>query len=573
MVFRMRVFIGLITCLAVLTEGLQDECSSLMTYRQFTEFLSESPACYRNGCGATPASSMSSMCPASAPCHVLWDFMFDAYQNNWCSNCRNDIACRIPGWPILSATSVCNAIPHDWLYDTDGRCCIASSEPFDIAQWISKLCNGSEWRKPFNYYAGMAKDDWAEWMEPWNWTFRYKTPAGSPPQVDNIPQCAPPATVLSILWIENLAEIGAIVLDVLAFWVLTVRPWRRRWDWPAILCGPDEGREFGRPGSGILNAVFGIVASVVAAVSAHNTPGYSDLPIADQFLLHCTRPTMNGLNFFALRIFPTLIEESVKRSDPEKLNHQRISESRTRTTNIIIGVAYAEAIQQFLGLISLARVANAGRSKGFFIPGALLPYWRGEFTLTMYAGALLSTILSPVFFLSLVIFILVWEDERDHKRKEQIQLHLRKELRNPQSPLFRRHMQMMQREGLEMARQGDPNRRGWKALQILRDGVTWLRVRLRIGKLPQGFNSRILLDHIKYGRTLREELNAHAALLQAAMTPIEPMNTTVAPDSMDTITNYPKPGALNVPGYHTEATDVAGIATRMRVLLLSERLR
>lgn len=167
----------IVLSLSTVTTASQSQCGGLITYNQYTTLLNQTQPniqCFREGCSAPlPASTMSSQCPQSSSCSALWDILQDQWQRDWCATCPDDIACRIPGWPILNATAACAVIPHNWVFSTSGQCCVSDDEPFQLAAWIGSFCNGSQWRAPFDYYGGMAKEDWEEWIEPWNWTVCY----------------------------------------------------------------------------------------------------------------------------------------------------------------------------------------------------------------------------------------------------------------------------------------------------------------------------------------------------------------------------------------------------------------
>src|SRR5215469_14667531 len=88
--------------------------------------------------------------------------------NQWCSRASRDPACRIRGWPVLNATSVC-APSQPWLFGDSGGCCSEASQAIDLANWVAIMCNGT-WQDQFKSYALMAQSDWWQWELPWNWT-------------------------------------------------------------------------------------------------------------------------------------------------------------------------------------------------------------------------------------------------------------------------------------------------------------------------------------------------------------------------------------------------------------------
>ena len=113
---------------------------------------------------------MSPTCSVTQSCTHLWDFLGIQWQADQCTtpDCRGDVACRIPGWPVLNITSTCTTGPQEWLFSTSntGAYCASEDEFFALADWVGGLCNGSEWRSPFVYYISMAREDWEEWIAP-----------------------------------------------------------------------------------------------------------------------------------------------------------------------------------------------------------------------------------------------------------------------------------------------------------------------------------------------------------------------------------------------------------------------
>ena len=173
LVLKLGTLLLLFLCQSRLFAAAQDTCGSLITYRQYSTELEAAPQCFIDGCTSqTKPASMSDVCPQGHACSELWNLISDKYQQDWCSSCTQDVACRISGWPILNASALCDTAPNTWIFGTTGSCCTTGNEPFELAEWIGTMCNGSEWRKPFEYYGGMAQLDWEEWLLPWNWTVR-----------------------------------------------------------------------------------------------------------------------------------------------------------------------------------------------------------------------------------------------------------------------------------------------------------------------------------------------------------------------------------------------------------------
>ncbi|KAK3368336.1 hypothetical protein B0H63DRAFT_75188 [Podospora didyma] len=396
------------------------QCGSLITYRQHEILLSSAPACLQNGCGVpSPAESMSSICPLSSPCSVLWEIMRVNWQPDWCgqaaSLCPGDVACRIWSWPILNATAACSATPNDWLFSATntGGCCAAGDEPFMLSDWVALLCNGSAWREPFVYYGGMAPLDWAEWIEPWNWTV-------SPRDDALIQHCPSSASMLASFAEENLISLGEIILQTALYWmflqfnfrfnILNRLAMRQVHRWERSLVG------------GVLAGISVVVSNFLTAVQWSLTPGYSNIPIGYLGLLLCARPSAIGLLCFLDMLLSDWLARKIaglrtrfhprEAADPIRDNADRHvhglpdspGEGRAKQflANLAMTMAVAEVIIQISSLYSLYKTAVEGGHKGFYQPEALTPFWRGHEALWMYAGALLHCIFSWFSFFSLV---------------------------------------------------------------------------------------------------------------------------------------------------------------------------
>jgi hypothetical protein len=204
-------------------------CGSLITYRQLSALLETAPRCFRTGCSSdtTPSwqasfcdddvsccsnnvsiRSISSACWPQSPCSTLWSIIDNETQLDRCNLCTDDIACRIAGWPVLNASSICEFQPQDWLFYTNGKCSTSGSEPFRLAEWIGSLCD-RDWRRPFEFYGGMAREDWEEWIQPWNWTVRAENTST---QCISLPDCPSASHGLWVFFAQNL--VMAVLLPV-----------------------------------------------------------------------------------------------------------------------------------------------------------------------------------------------------------------------------------------------------------------------------------------------------------------------------------------------------------------------
>jgi hypothetical protein len=158
--YRMSAnILSLILLLAASTDGKATSCGALITYNQFSKVLESAPKCFQSGCGGSNLTTMSSSCASQSACFPLWRIFNQEYQQPWCETCPGDVACRISGWPVLNATTACNMSPNVWLFGNG--CCTNGNEPLDLSTWVQTICN-TTWRDQFEYYDGMAQQDWLQ---------------------------------------------------------------------------------------------------------------------------------------------------------------------------------------------------------------------------------------------------------------------------------------------------------------------------------------------------------------------------------------------------------------------------
>jgi hypothetical protein len=374
----------------------ESTCGSLVTYRQYSVLLDNAPSCFRNGCGGNDtASSMSSTCPGSAPCSQLWDLLQGQYQQDWCENCKNDVACRIPGWPVLNATAVCDISPHTWLFGAQGNCCSSGNDPFELAKWIGSFCNGSDWRTFFSKYGWMAEQDWAEYILPWNYTVAPQGVNSHNQQL--VPECSKTPWYLGVFFLENMFFLSCAIL----FGVVRLRwiklkennrdPIQRLFWWRK-----NSRKEHNHPGIltqsflgaylpimvGVFLAGIQIGFAMASARIIRNHEGYGQTNVSHLGLLFCSRPRLTWLAC-VLGLF--------RRSLPRR--YFKMRHSRTAAKAVLAGVAVSstvsEGIMQIVGIYYMSITADSGRHKGFYAPNHLTPYWKGRDAMIMYAGALM----------------------------------------------------------------------------------------------------------------------------------------------------------------------------------------
>ena len=387
-------------CLWIRLSGLvtaQLNCGSLITYNQFDALLSEpQPECFRNGCEPSPANTISSTCNPNSPCYALWKILQTNFQPDWCASCSSDIACRIPGWPVLNATAACAVTPHEWLFTTGGSgCCTSDDEPVELAHWIGTMCNGSEWRQPFAYYGGMAREDWEEWILPWNWTLTAKNSS----KIDvPEPKCPGFNSIGKTFMTDNLVRLAASIFEVgltLGFC------WKRR-------RGLDNSFWILAVIGGIVSAALWLVQNFLIAQFVAIRPGYEDVPVGQLMLILCTAPNITillcGLGFW-IPIFE--LEHPFRTSPIRGLRRQNAAtEIRQYFAKVVLSTATTAMLMQIIAGVYFFKTAHGGDSKGFYRYGHLTRYWRGVPAYTMYAGALTWAICFVFTILSLYVLAL-----------------------------------------------------------------------------------------------------------------------------------------------------------------------
>jgi hypothetical protein len=374
------------------------QCGTLITYRQYSVLLDSAPKCFRDGCGnPPPADSMSSSCTTDSPCYPLWSYLRSDWQEDYCAHCSGDLACRLPGWPVLNATAACDTSPDRWLFSGTGNCCVnTEQEPFALADWISTICNASEpWRAPFAYYGGMAMEDWEEYIEPWNWTLGLNYTDRSTPPVS----CTSAVDLFVVFFQENATSLGSYIAAILGFYLLIVfgHPLLHLQDHyvekkasRALLYGLGAGGAW-------------IMGNFLSALVWQRYAGFESTPLGELGLLLCSRPSAVGFLCIINMSGPRLLFHSPLRQMAQQHRDLRLHMTNTWLAYWGFRLAVAEFIVQMSGCaIFFIASISAGR-KGLLIAGNLSPFWRGDEALIMYRGALVHVIFFfPASFLLLI---------------------------------------------------------------------------------------------------------------------------------------------------------------------------
>lgn len=388
-------FLLIIIQLVQIVRGESAGCGSLVTYRQYTVLLDQAPQCYRHGCGTgnTSLTTISSSCSPLAPCYGLWKLISDRFHSDWCESCpHHDVACRIRGWPILNTTSMCQSVPNDWIFYSDGDCCNSGTEPFEIAKWIGRMCDET-WRDPFKFYGGMAKEDWEEWVQPWNWTVR---PLNSTNQPTLQPQCPGASSYLRLFFKDTIITLVEAVFEACwKYWRYNRqkdnpnKKTRQRRFWRALQAlwlklpyttefNPDVIQWFV---VGVGHALQIIVSSIWSAAIVHNTPGYQHVSIVRLAVLFCARPRMVWMACLLILI------------------------SHEVFVNAALSVALAEWILQVVGACYLFSTTNTGHVRDFYHLNHLTPFWRGYDAHVMYSGSLFWAVVFGFFLVAFGVFM------------------------------------------------------------------------------------------------------------------------------------------------------------------------
>ncbi|MCJ1253622.1 hypothetical protein MMC24_001434 [Lignoscripta atroalba] len=277
---------------------------------------------------------------------------------------------------------MCEFVPQNWLFYVDGGCCISGTQPFNIAEWIGDMCN-EEWREPFKVYGGMAKEDWEEWIEPWNWTVRAENTTSRTVKPST---CSSPSSNLAAFAVENISILLLGFFESFIKYRQAIRyerrqvryhrpfyPGRATLTWRRTTRGKlGELAEIRWVTWGLVSAAVQIAANFVTAYITKRTPGYDHVPFVQLALLYGARPRISWLACALTLIPPTKIGI---------INAEHFG-------NAAATFALSEVILQAFGSVYLGITANMGRERGFYYVNHLQPFWRGRDAFRMYIGAL-----------------------------------------------------------------------------------------------------------------------------------------------------------------------------------------
>lgn len=294
---------------------------------------------------------------------------------------------------------------------------------------MGRLCNGSEWREPFAYYDGMAREDWTEWKQPWNWTVEQHNTSS---RNFTLRSCDSSSAMLVAFISDNLTSVGEAILELSVYWFL-------------CLCGIEEAMKEVKPWHKAV--IGGIISGGLYMVSNFGTAllwqlggtGYQDIHRGYVGLLLCARPSALGfLCLFSIfgrekleveegppparlgwvdRLSAWIDSEDVKRvrrrigrqirrvmgvlkRGPRggyEVTEEELVEGRAKAqqllTSFALTIGISELCLQFSSLYSMWKTMLVGFDRGFYSTPALIPFEGGSAASRMYGGALLHSIL------------------------------------------------------------------------------------------------------------------------------------------------------------------------------------
>ena len=409
-------FFGSFLLLLDISVQVSAQCGALVTYRQHADLLRSAPRCLLDGCSqGLNDSTISSPCPSKSPCSAYWNMFVEHFdqKNPWCSDCGSDVACRISGWPVLNATTLCQTSPNHILFGEEG-CCVQGDEPFQLAKWTGSLCNGTEWREQFEICGGMACLDWREWIMPWNWTVQ-NTFLSPDQQV-----CKAPSKYLAIYAGEHFFWLVATFgIGFLRLWIAKHEEANNRSIFRYLLISTwahlrskqntnesikeklvAEGEHLRPSITDPLKWGFPVIMGVVLAGLqlgfnfwvAHiikSAPGYNEVPLHMLALLFCCRPRLSWLSCLLALLPDSLLERAFK----FKHKGDGLWAAKLVLSSVAVSSAVTEAIMQLLGAYFLGTTANVGRLRGFYTVHQLRPKMWGQDARRMYLGALFWSML------------------------------------------------------------------------------------------------------------------------------------------------------------------------------------
>ena len=224
----------------------------------------------------------------------------------------------------------------------------------------------------------MAKEDWDEWRQPWNWTVPAKNTS-----VLNVgqPQCAPTWAFLQNFLFDNVIELVAFAicagLTIYAARQRRFEPVDLTWCWLIF-----TGNWYWGIVTGMGSVVVKLVANVIATNAIYKASEYQGAHFGETILFLFTSPSLTMILCAAGFLIPLFEEHLLQR---------RLNEIRQYLATVTLSFATTAIFLQTISAACMFKTARAGHVKGFYHNGSLTPYWQGKPAQIMYAGALLWT--------------------------------------------------------------------------------------------------------------------------------------------------------------------------------------
>ncbi|KAI9780433.1 MAG: hypothetical protein M1839_006707 [Geoglossum umbratile] len=229
----------------------------------------------------------------------------------------------------------------------------------------------------------MAKEDWEEWIVPWNWTVRpEKSSLGSSSisTTTQQAQCQRTSLYLGLFALDNFVVVFVAVLQGwLRYKLVIIDDADRDANFRRGLISIVTKR-FARPSGVIWTLAVGAVWSgaeiginFANAYYIKHQPGFGHVPLVELALLFCSRPSISWIPCF-LGFLP----------DSTFHSHQ----AQAVFADIAYTSAFREFVMQVMGGIYLGRTGNIGRLREFYLIHHLRPFPHGRDAFRMYIGAL-----------------------------------------------------------------------------------------------------------------------------------------------------------------------------------------
>ncbi|KAF2489951.1 hypothetical protein BU16DRAFT_544294 [Lophium mytilinum] len=220
----------------------------------------------------------------------------------------------------------------------------------------------------------MAKDDWAEWIQPWNWTVQARNSTSDVQKASKAVKCQHPSRYIGLLFVDNFAAVlGIILLGLFKSLAISRSAQDRRnlvWRFLASKPGPVTQSIL----MGFVTAGINVVMNFANAYKIHHYSGYHHVPLVRLWLLFCSRPTLNWLPVVLGLPFSGLFQNI---------------HARDTWLDIASTAAISELLMQGFGTFTFWNATHLGVKRHFYLRNTLRQFWHGTNAHQMYIGSLL----------------------------------------------------------------------------------------------------------------------------------------------------------------------------------------